>query len=100
MILVISACAEDQPKSNFLIGRETAKLDVETAREAMIAPLRAGEIEKCKTQRNDPAYCERFWADYGDASRGDHGQMMPRMFNDLPECVAATQARNESSRGR
>jgi hypothetical protein len=81
---------------------DLAELDArcEAAREVKIAPLREEEIRKCNTQRNDPAYCERYWADYGDATLGFHGQMVPRLFNDLPECDEATKARNQSSRGR
>jgi len=71
----------------------------ETARERRIAPLRAAEIEKCKAdKRNDPAWCERFNADYGDAGRTASGVMRPRMFDDLPECVEALQERNRRGR--
>ena len=65
----------------------------EQQREAMINPLRDREIAKCKTDgRNDPGYCERFWKDYGNAVRTARG-MTPRMFDDLPVCVAAFEAR-------
>jgi hypothetical protein len=43
--------------------------------------------------RNDPAYCERYWKDYGNAMRSSNGTMTPRMFDDLPDCVAAYKAR-------
>ena len=78
-----------------------AELDrlCEDARERAIAPLRATEIEECKaTRRSDPAFCERFFADFGDAGRTASGAIRPRMFDDLPECVQAQQERN--SRGR
>jgi hypothetical protein len=66
----------------------------EAAREAHLKPLRDAEIAKCKANgRNDPGYCERYWSDYGDASRLANGTMRTRMFDDLPECVAAAQAR-------
>lgn len=66
----------------------------EAVREAHIKPLRDAEIAKCKAAgRNDPGYCERFWSDYGNAHRMANGVMSPRMFDDLPECVAAAQAR-------
>lgn len=66
----------------------------EAVREAHIKPLRDAEIAKCKADgRNDPGYCERFWSDYGNAHRMANGVMSPRMFNDLPECRAAAQAR-------
>ncbi len=66
----------------------------EAEREAKIKPLRDVEIAKCKAdQNNDPAYCERFWKDYGNAMRGANGGTIPRMFSDLPICVAAFNAR-------
>jgi len=65
------------------------------AREEKIAPLRADEIGKCKAdRRNDPDWCERFNADYGDGGRTRKGTIRPRMFDDLPECVEALQERN------
>ena len=67
----------------------------EEAREKMIAPLREAEIAKCKQdKKNDPAWCERFNADYGDGGRTGSGSIRPRMFNDLPECVEAMQEKN------
>ena len=72
------------------------------AREAKIKPLRDAEIAKCKATRpDDPAYCERYWSDYGNAKRLANGTMSPRMFDDLPSCVSADQARkalNQSGR--
>lgn len=66
----------------------------ENAREARLKPLREAEIERCKAgKRNDPAYCERFYSDLGNATRRPNGTMTPRMFDDLPECVAAADAR-------
>lgn len=64
----------------------------EDARENMIAPLREAEIVNCKKQEwHDPAWCERHYADYGNAGRTMSGTFRPRMFNDLPECVEAEQ---------
>jgi hypothetical protein len=71
----------------------------EAAREAKIKPLRDAEIAKCKaTGRDDPAYCERYWSDYGNATRRPNGTMRPRMFDDLPICVSAQQARQALAR--
>ncbi len=68
----------------------------ETARETRLKPLREAEIAKCKSnKRNDPAYCERYWSDYGNAVRLANGRMQPRLFDDLPECTAAYKARRE-----
>lgn len=72
----------------------------EAAREAHIKPLRDAEIAKCKANaRNDPDYCDRYWRDYGDAHRNANGTMSPRMFDDLPACVAARKA-HEALDGR
>ncbi|HWK74527.1 MAG TPA: hypothetical protein VNQ81_09680 [Povalibacter sp.] len=66
----------------------------EQAREAKLKPMRDAEIAKCKaSKRNDPDYCERFWRDLGAATRLPNGSVRPRMFDDLPECVAAFKAR-------
>lgn len=65
----------------------------EAAREAKLKPLREAEIARCKTEKpEDPGYCERFYRDFGDSIKTAAG-VRPRMFNDLPECVAAFNAR-------
>jgi len=72
----------------------------EAQREARIKPLRDAQIAKCKAdQNNDPGYCERFWKDYGSARRGANGGTIPRMFGDLPVCVAAFKARKALADG-
>jgi hypothetical protein len=66
----------------------------EQEREVKIKPLREMEIAKCKADsHNDAAYCERYWKDYGNRIRTPNGTMTPRMFDDLPICVAAFEAR-------
>ena len=66
----------------------------EQEREAKIKPLREMEIEKCQADaHNDPDYCVRYWKDYGNAMRTTKGAMTPRMFDDLPVCIAAFKAR-------
>ncbi len=72
----------------------------EAAREAKLKPLREAEIARCKAEkRNDAAECERFWSDYGNAVRMPNGTMQPRMFHDLPECLAADEARRKLDLG-
>jgi hypothetical protein len=66
----------------------------EKQREEKIKPLREMEIAKCNANRyNEPGYCERYWKDYGNAMRSTNGTMTPRMFDDLPVCVQAYEAR-------
>ena len=74
-------------------------LRCEEAREKRIAPLREAEIAKCKQdKRADPAFCERFNADFGDGGVWPNGTFRPRMFDDLPECVEALQETNRRRR--
>ena len=78
-----------------------ADLDLrcDEAREKMIAPLREVEIAKYKQdKREDPAFCERFNADFGDGGRTVSGSIRPRMFADLPECLEATAETNRRQR--
>ena len=74
-----------------------AELDhrCEDAREERIAPLRKAEIANClQTETGDQAWCETFWADYGDPTRTVSGALTPRLFHDLPECTDAWEERN------
>ena len=67
----------------------------EAAREKIIAPLRKAEIAKCiQTGTGDQGWCDVFWADYGDAQRTRSGVIIPRQFNDIPECVEALDERH------
>lgn len=71
----------------------------EAEREAKIAPLRKAEIDRCiNEQRKDPAYCNRFYADYGQSGRTIHGTVRPRMFHDLPVCLEAERKLHEMPR--
>jgi len=74
-------------------------LRCDEAREKMISPLREAEIAKCKLdKREDPAFCDRFNADFGEGGRTVSGAMRPRMFDDLPECVEALAETNRRQR--
>ena len=67
----------------------------EDAREERIAPLREAEIAKClQTETGDQAWCENFWANYGDPIRTVSGALTPRLFHDLPECTVAWEEQN------
>lgn len=91
LIATVVAGAEER-----MTREEVSRLEAacEAAREARLKPLREAEIRKCKAEpRNDPAWCDRFWADYGNATRRPNGTMTPRMFDDLPQCAQAEAAR-------
>lgn len=78
---------------------EDLDLRCDEAREKMIAPLREAEIEKCKQdQRKNPAFCERFNADFGEGGRTVSGSIRPRMFDDLPECKEALEEKHRRGR--
>jgi hypothetical protein len=76
---------------------EVAALEAqcEKDREGKIKPLRDKEIEKCVAARSSLEDCQAMWSDYGNPMRLANGKMSPRMFSDLPSCVAAFKARNE-----
>jgi Domain of unknown function (DUF4124) len=89
------AAAAGQPSDMSL-----AELDqrCEEAREAAIAPLRVAAIAECKANpRTDPAYCERFYATFGDAVGIRPGVVRPRMFDDLPACEVAREEHRRRS---
>jgi hypothetical protein len=94
-LLLIQAqrvAADDKPATESEVKALDAKC--EAAREAKLKPMRDAEIAKCKaSKRNDPEYCERYWRDLGAPTRLPNGNVKPRMFDDLPECVAASKAR-------
>jgi hypothetical protein len=72
----------------------------EEMRENRIKPLREAEIEKCKADKTkDPARCERYYKDYGNATRGPEGKYTPRMFDDLAPCVQAREMKAKTREG-
>jgi hypothetical protein len=90
LMSALPACADERRE------REWRRLEAqcEAAREAALAPLRAARIAECRAdRRNEPAFCERYWRDLGNGTRTRDGRWLPRLFDDLPECVAAREAR-------
>jgi hypothetical protein len=102
VVLAIASCggivlATDQPGDQADVA--ALELKCEQAREARLKPMRDAEIANCKADRSrDPEYCERFWKDLGDATRLPNGAMKPRLFDDLPECVAAAKAKQAQNK--
>ena len=99
--LLISAGAFAASSTQRAEDAEQARLDqvCEDAREAILGPERDALVEECvanKFPRSDRAGCERFYADHGGAA----GTRAP-LYNDLPECVAAHEFRqNRRTRPR
>ena len=92
-----------RPAAQALDIREMSLADLDlrcdAAREKKIAPLREAAIAECQAnRRNDPEWCVRFNADFGDGGRTVNGTIRPRMFDDLPECVDALNERNRRGR--
>src|SRR5262249_5721379 len=68
----------------------------EAARQKKLAPLRAQKVDACvKVERRSRDECEADFAEYGNTRSKAGGGAVGGMFYDLPECVAATAARNE-----
>ena len=79
---------------------EELEQSCEELREVQLAPLREAEIEKCKSEKAmEPARCESYYKDYGDATRGAGGKYTERMFNDLAPCVKAREMKSKTRDG-
>ena len=66
----------------------------EEEREKRLAPEREQLIQDCiNIKRKSPGYCERHYSDYGAAAKLETGNVRPALYMDLPECVAAWEAR-------
>lgn len=64
----------------------------EAAREAQIAPLREAAIASCVARgQKDADACAYYHRDYGNPVETPTG-LRPRLFHDLPECVASDAA--------
>ena len=72
----------------------------EEMRENRLKPIREAEIEKCKAdETKDPAWCEKYYQDYGNATWGAGGKYTPRMFDDLAPCVQAREMKAKQREG-
>jgi hypothetical protein len=69
----------------------------EQAREKRLKPEREKLIRNCiKSGKHEADWCRNYYADYGDAMRLDRATVRPALYYDLPECIAAKRARQES----
>jgi hypothetical protein len=67
----------------------------EAAREKKLAPVRSARIEACvREQKRTREDCDNEFANYGNTHGKAGGGAIGGIFYDLPECVAATEARN------
>ncbi|MDH3903893.1 MAG: DUF4124 domain-containing protein [Xanthomonadales bacterium] len=69
----------------------------ESEREKRIKPEREKLVTQCM-RRGDKQdeWCENYYADWGDAQRIDTAHVRPALYYDLPECVAAKEARTKA----
>lgn len=71
----------------------------EAARAAKLAPIRAELIDKCvRIDKRPRESCENEFAHHGDTKRTARGKAVAGLFYDLPECVAAFEARQKYRR--
>jgi len=71
----------------------------EREREKHLKPEREAQVRRCiDRDGKDPDWCERYYSDWGDAVRVNPRTVRPALYYDLPECVAAKKAREESGR--
>ena len=77
------------------------QLDVlcEEEREKRLAPEREQLIKICvEDTRSSQEHCENYYSDYGDAIRNDGTGLIQRaLYVDLPECIAAWEARHKDN---
>jgi hypothetical protein len=103
-LLLLSALLLAESPNNEPFGPKSASMEelnarCESGREQKIAPLRNAKIEQCNMdKRNDPAYCARFFRTFGDSMITPDGKFVPRLYNDLPECIVADQERRRRLR--
>ena len=66
----------------------------EQERQKLLAPERAALISRCiASGEHDADWCKRYHADHGDAVRIDPVRVIPALYMNLPECIAAQKAR-------
>lgn len=69
----------------------------ESEREKHIKPEREKLIAQCiKRGDKQDEWCKNYYADWGDAQRIDTAHVRPALYYDLPECVAAKEARTKA----
>jgi hypothetical protein len=69
------------------------------AREAKLAPMRAELVERCVREEKRPRdLCTVEYSTWGENSTTHNGGTRPGLFYDLPECVAAFEARQHYRR--
>ena len=69
------------------------------ARTERLKVVQEQKIQTCiEVDKQDPDYCRRFFKDYGWGSVTASGTRNPRLFDEIPECIAAFNARKDRDR--
>lgn len=94
-LVAVAAAAHAQSEEELKRYAELERA-CEAARAKKLAPLRAEKIEACVRDEKRPrAQCEREYAEWGNTQPLARGRARGGLFYDLPECVAAEQARRQ-----
>jgi len=64
----------------------------EAARQKRLVPEREKLVANCVRGGKSRDYCERYFADWGDAQRVSPTMVRPALYYDLPECLAWKEA--------
>lgn len=94
-VLALPAQAQTEAEQKKLAELERI---CEAAREKKLAPMRAERIERCiKEDKRTRESCTEEFANLGNTQKVSTG-VRPGLFYDLPECVAAEEARQRYRR--
>ena len=87
-------CVGKDSKDFGRMSVEELEVLCEKEREKRLTPQRERLIQNCiKSQDQSQEHCERYHSDFGDAQRISPVQVRPALYMNLPECVAAREAR-------
>ncbi len=90
------ACPSEREKEMYRMSVEQLKALCEAAREKHLAPERRKLVSECVQKGKSRDYCERYFADWGDARRLSRATVRSALYYDLPECLAWKEAAEES----
>lgn len=95
-LLAAPALAQTEPEMKRLDDLDRV---CEAAREQRLAPLRAERVERCVTiEKRSREQCTAEYANWGNTQPLAGGRARSGLFYDLPECVAAAEARQRYRR--
>jgi hypothetical protein len=107
--ILISMCSFVLPLTTQANSIQELERQCESARDALIAPLRQEAIDTCiadrasgrsgsRSSRDAREHCERFYVDFGQGGTTQSGGFRQRMFHDIPECQALYEAERSGQR--